>query len=328
MAMHERIKVRVVSRVEETPAIMSLVLQSADGSALPPFTAGAHVDVVTPAGAVRQYSLCGDPAHPERYTIGVLNEPNSRGGSRAMWEQIATGDILSIGYPRNHFPLESSSAPTLLIAGGIGITPLLAMAFTLHRARADFHLHYWTRSAASCAFRAQLQQAPFASRVTLHHDADYSDTSGLADAVRAALTPVIGEGYVYVCGPSGFIANALALADELGWKAENVRREHFSAQSTEIVGRKQDQPFEVVVASTGQAYVVQPGQSIASVLIASGVDVLVSCEQGICGTCVTGVVEGEPDHRDEYLTQEDRKRGDCMLVCCSRAHGARIVLDL
>jgi vanillate O-demethylase ferredoxin subunit len=236
---------------------------------------------------VRQYSLCNDPQDAGRYVVGVLREAASRGGSAAVHEQVHEGQQIAIGAPRNHFALHAGRpARHLLLAGGIGITPILAMARQLAREGADFELHYCARSRERMAFTA------------LH---------------------------LYVCGPRGFMDAALGHARASGWSEDRLHCEFFAG---EAVQREGDAGFEIEVASTGQVVRVAPGQTVVQALAGIGVEVQTSCEQGVCGTCLTRVLAGEPEHRDMYLTEDEQAACDQFLPCCSRAKSARLVLDL
>ncbi len=315
--------VRVARKWAETPEVCALELVAADGGALPPFEAGAHLDVHLPDGLVRQYSLCNDPAETRRYLIAVLREAESRGGSVAVHDALREGDTLTIGAPRNHFQLAESAAHSLLLAGGIGVTPLLAMAEALAARGADFSLHYCTRNAARVVFGSRLAQPPLAGRVQLHlSEGPHADRLDIAATLAAAAA----DSHLYVCGPARFIQAALDAAHALGWPEARVHREFFAAPEVEAAGP--EQAFELHLARSGLTVRVEAGQSAVEALHAAGVEVPVSCEQGVCGTCLTTVLEGTPDHRDAYLTDEERAANDQFLPCCSRAVGGRLVIDL
>lgn len=312
---------RVARRQVEAEGICSFELVAADGAPLPAWTAGAHVDVQVPGGPVRPYSLCGSPAERTRWRIAVLREPASRGGSAGMHERVAEGSLLQVGLPRNLFPLADAAASHLLLAGGIGITPILAMAQALAAQGADFRLHYATRSAARTAFAAELAAASYAARVQVHHDDGPAAQRLDLPALLAA--PVAGR-HLYVCGPQGFIDAVLAGARNAGWPEAQLHWELFSAAPAATEGGA----FEVMLQSSGRVIRVAPDQSVVQALAACGVDVPVSCEMGICGTCLTRVVDGTPDHRDQYLTPEEQAANDQFTPCCSRSKSARLVIDL
>jgi vanillate O-demethylase ferredoxin subunit len=313
--------VRVARKTAEAQDIAGFELVAADGAALPAFSAGAHIDVHLPHGLLRQYSLCGDPRDAHRYRIAVLREPASRGGSVAM-HALKEGDTLEISAPRNHFALASQATEHLLLAGGIGITPIVCMAEQLAAAGAPFGLHYATRSASRAAFLAHLRDAAYAGCVHIHHDD--GPAAQRLDLAAVVAQPRPGR-HLYACGPAGFIHAALAAAHAAGWPPETLHREYFAAPAAAPVAQG---AFEVQIASTGAVIRVAPDQSVVAALAAAGIERPVSCEQGVCGTCLTGVREGTPDHRDVYLTDEERARGDCFTPCCSRALSPRLVLDI
>ncbi len=313
------IQVQVLARHEEAEGIFSYELARADGAPLPAFSAGSHIDVHLQGGIVRQYSLHNDDQETHRYRIAVLRDPASRGGSIAMHEQVKTGDTLTISAPRNHFPLVAAPF-SLLLAGGIGITPLLCMAQRLAKIGGDFRLHYCTRSLARTAFKVSV--AAFGDRARLH--LDDGDAAQKLD-LPAALAAAPAGSRLYVCGPAGFIDFVVNTAKAAGWPADHVHLEYFGAAPQDTAG---DQAFEVRLASTGQTYAVPADKTVVAALQDQGVEVLVSCEQGVCGTCLTRVLEGECDHRDMYLTDDEKARNDQFLPCCSRAKSRLLVLDL
>ncbi|MCS0627894.1 PDR/VanB family oxidoreductase [Telluria mixta] len=321
MTAHATIRARVVNKIHEAEDIVSIELAAADGTALPPFSAGSHIDVEVGPGVVRQYSLCNDPLEQHRYLIGVLREPQSRGGSRAVHDIIQVGDIIPISTPKNHFPL-TPAGRYLLLAGGIGITPILSMAERLSSTDAEFTMHYCTRSLERTAFRERILKSGYSNRVRFHFDAD---AAGKKFDLAAMLHTAPPDTHLYVCGPAGFIEFVTAAAKAQGWKDERVHFEYFGAAPQDTTG---DQPFEVRIASTGLAYTVAAGKTVIQVLEANGVEVPVSCEQGVCGTCVTRVLEGVPDHRDHYLTEDEHAANDQFTPCCSRSKSPLLVLDL
>ena len=312
----------VSGKTVEAEGICSFELQAADGRPLPAFSAGSHVDVQLPGGLVRQYSLCNDPAEAHRYLIAVLKDPASRGGSAAMHDGVAVGSRLTISAPRNHFALAHDAAEHLLLAGGIGITPLLCMAERLAVTGGAFALHYCTRSRARTAFTDRIAASAFAGRVQFHFDDGDAAQKLELPALLAARKP--GQ-HLYVCGPQGFMDAVLGGARAAGWAEEQIHYEFFGAAPA---AKADDGGFEVQLASSGRVIAVAPAQSVVQALAAAGVVVATSCEQGVCGTCLTRVMEGEVDHRDLYLTPEEQVANDQFLPCCSRAKSARLVLDL
>jgi len=316
------LSVRVARKTVEAEGISSFELVSADGAPLPAFSAGSHVDVQVPGGLTRQYSLCNDPTETHRYLIAVLRDAGSRGGSVAMHDAVHEGDVLTISTPKNHFALAHEAGSHLLLAGGIGITPLLCMAERLGNVGAAFEMHYCTRSTTRTAFVSRIAAASFAPRVQFHFDDGAADQR--LDLAALLATPVPGQ-HLYVCGPKGFMDAVLATARARGWPEGQLHYEFFAAEVAPHAG---DGSFEVKLASSGRIVVVPAEKTIVQALAEAGITVATSCEQGVCGTCLTRVIEGQPDHRDLYLTPEEQAAGDQMLPCCSRAKSARLVLDL
>jgi len=314
------IKVRVVSRQSEAVDIDSFVLASVDGTDLPPFSAGSHIDVHLTTGLTRQYSLCSSPDERRQYRIGVLKDPSSRGGSRSMHE-LRVGETLFISAPRNLFALAHESRHTMLFAGGIGITPILCMAQRLAKTGAAFELHYCARASERAAFVEELRQSSFSDQVFFHFDDGDYDLKLNAEKVLA--TPQPGS-HLYVCGPTGFMTFILGTAKANGWPSGNLHREYFSAPEV----NRGAEIFEVMLASTGKIYSIAADKSVVEVLAEEGIEIPVSCEQGICGTCITKVLEGEPDHRDMFMTQEEHSLNDRFTPCCSRAKSSRLVLAI
>lgn len=316
-----QISVKVLRKKQEALDIASFELVKSDGSGLPGFSAGSHIDVQVPGGLTRQYSLCNDAAENDRYRIAVLRDANSRGGSVAMHDAVKEGDTLLISEPRNHFPLVHAER-TLLFAGGIGVTPLLAMAQRLATIGADFTMHYCTRSPERTAFRDEIAASPYAQRVQFHYDD--GDAAQKLDLAREIAGPQPGT-HLYVCGPTGFIDWVTRTAESCGWSKDQVHLEYFGAAPQDTTG---DRAFQVKIASSGAVYEVPADKTVVQALQEHGVEVLVSCEQGVCGTCITRVLQGECDHRDLYFTDEEKAKHDQFTPCCSRAKSAMLVLDL
>lgn len=316
------LQVRVARKVQEAQDICSFELVAADGAPLPAFSAGSHVDVVLPGGITRQYSLCNDAAENHRYLLGVLRDPASRGGSLAMHDQVKEGDLLQISLPRNHFPLAGQATRSLLLAGGIGITPILCMAERLAMTGADFELHYCTRSPERTAFRQRIAGGAFASRAHFHFD-DGPEAQKL-NLVSLLAAPQPGV-HLYVCGPKGFMDAVLGTARAQGWPENQLHYEFFAGAAAPTGAESE---FELKLASSGRVVPVRADQSVVQALAAAGVEVLVSCEQGVCGTCLTRVLEGVPEHRDVYLSPEEQAANDQFTPCCSRSRTPVLVLDL
>ena len=316
-----QIAVKVARKTQEAQDIASFELVKPDGSALPGFSAGSHIDVQVPGGLTRQYSLCNDAAEQHRYRIAVLRDAASRGGSKGMHEAVREGDTLLISEPRNHFPLVHAQR-TLLLAGGIGVTPLLCMAQRLATSGAEFEMHYCTRSAERTAFRDEIAAAAWAPRVAFHHDDGDAAQKLQLDALLARPEPGT---HIYVCGPTGFIDWVVKTAERLGWGKDQVHLEYFGATPQDTAG---DRAFQVKVASSGATYDVAADETVVQALQKHGIEILTSCEQGVCGTCITRVLQGECDHRDLYFTDEEKAKHDQFTPCCSRAKSGVLVLDL
>ncbi|MCX5446413.1 PDR/VanB family oxidoreductase [Streptomyces nigrescens] len=314
------ILVRVAAVVEETPDIRALRLVRDDGRPFEPYQAGAHVDVTGPTGIVRQYSLCGPPDDPTALLIAVKREAESRGGSAAL-HTVAEGDELRVGAPRNLLTLAADADRHVLVAGGIGVTPLLGMAHRLHRDEADFELHYFARSRTDAAFTELLERrVDFRDRVHLHFGVPRDDQPAVLAGVAADLTAGC---HVYTCGPRGFMDRVAGVFAPVVGEA-HVHIEHFVAAR---IDTSADRPF-IVELDTGEVFDVPADRSILSVLTENGIDVFKSCEEGICGSCVSGVLEGTPDHRDACLSVSDKAAGDQMALCVSRALTDKLVIEL
>lgn len=315
------LEVRVRSVTFEAEDILRFELVDTAGGSLPAFEAGAHIDVHVDSGFVRQYSLCGDPSDTSSYHIAVLNEPAGRGGSRALHERVRPGDVLSISEPRNFFRLSSSARQHLLLAGGIGVTPMMAMVEELEARDAKWQMHYCTRSAEKTAFRDRLAPLVASGKVTVHHDG--GDPANGLD-IASLLAQANPDVHVYYCGPAGFMT---AVADSAAhWPASSVHCEYFTAPEETNQAPSPNTSFEVEISSTGDVIQVPAEKSIVAVLRENGHYVDTSCEDGYCGTCLTPYVDGEPEHRDSVLDDEDRRR--YVLICCARSKTPRLVLDM
>ena len=314
-----RLQARIAHRARLAEDIIGLTLASADGEPLPPAEPGAHIDLHLPNGLIRQYSISRHSA--AGYELGILRDPASRGGSACVHDDLHEGDALEISLPRNLFPLTTDAQRSLLFAGGIGITPIIAMADALHAAGADFELHYGTRARHRAAYLDRLAAAPWADRVHVYHD-DLPE-AGKLDTASLVAAPETGT-HLYVCGPNGFMDHVIDTARAAGWAEANVHSERFSAPA---IDTRDDGSFEMVINSTGQSIRVGAEQTAIAALHEAGFDVPLSCEQGICGTCLTRVLDGEPEHRDMFLTDAEREANNQFTPCCSRGKG-RLLLDL
>ncbi|MFB8028353.1 PDR/VanB family oxidoreductase [Streptomyces sp. NPDC056465] len=296
----------------EAEGVLSVELTHPDGKPLPAWTPGAHLDVHA-GGQVRQYSLCGDPHDPDVYRVGVLNEPASRGGSRFVHTQLRPGQQITVSEPRNRFELEDADA-YVFVAGGIGITPLLAMAREAARRGAAWRMVYGGRSRASMAFTGELDA--LGGDVTLVPQ----DEQGHID-LDTALAGLPDGTLVYSCGPEPLLA-----AVEQRCPGDRLRLERFAAPTVEHEG--DDEAFEVECRTSGLTLTVGPGTSVLEAAENAGLAVESSCRDGICGSCETRVLEGTPDHRDFLLSEAERAAGASMMICVSRCASGRLVLDL
>lgn len=319
-AAQEALTLQVAERIDEADGIAGLVLADSQGRDLPPWRPGAHIDVVVDrageAPAIRQYSLCGDPADRTAYRVAVLREDGGGGGSVAIHENVRQGKLVRASAPRDNFGFEPAES-LVFVAGGIGITPILPMLREAEASGSRWALHYAGRSPETMAFGADL--AGFGDRVRR-----YERSSGLRMDVAEIVADARAEGAtVYACGPRGLLDAVEAAAAETGC---DVRVERF--ENDQEVDLPTDQPFEVELALAGKTLTVEPGESILGRVREAGVPVPSSCEGGTCGTCETFVVEGEPDHRDAVLTAAEREESEVMMICVSRCRGDRLVLEI
>ena len=304
---------RRVTRAERIAEDVHLFeLRDAAGGELPAFSAGSHVTLRVPNGLLRKYSLCNDPAEPDRYVIAVKREVFGRGGSESLIRDLAVGSEIAVSAPVNNFALAKSAAGHLFVAGGIGITPIMAMIRHLAANGGRFSLYYCTRSPAATAFRDAL--AAFGRQVVLHHDG--GDLARALDLWSILEKP---KGQLYCCGPRGLMQ---AVRDMTGhWSPAAVHFESF----VDAAPRPDDKPFTVRLARSGETIEVPVGTTILAALRARGLDVPSSCESGTCGTCRTRLIAGEADHRDLVLADDERATN--IMLCVSRAHSDELVID-
>lgn len=315
----ELLTVKVAKKTLVAKDIVTLELVDPSGNDLPTFTAGSHIDFHLPTtGNVRQYSLWNDPTETHRYCLGILRDPESRGGSLEIHDGVKEGSLIKISHPRNHFHLQEAPERFILLAGGIGVTPLLSMAQRLQTLGKDFEFHYCSRSEERAAFVSLIKNSAFSDKVRFHFD----------DAGAEQLLDIPGlvgkqpEGAnLYVCGPQGFMDAVIDAASN--WDPTAIHREYFTVNED----HENDSNFKVKINSTGQIIDIPEDSSITEVLEQHDINIPVSCEQGVCGTCMTTVIEGEIDHQDYFLTDPEKEAGDVILPCCSRAKGT-LVLDI
>ena len=313
----------VVSKTEAlTPRIRQFVLARANGAPMPGWAAGAHIDVHLPDVGRRSYSLIETASpraaaeHPTAYRIAVLQESKSRGGSTCM-HGLKTGDRLTISPPANNFPLGAGSSEVALVAGGIGVTPLIAMARELSVAKRKFSFHYAGRSRTELAFLDDIERLAGA---TIHTD----DEAGCLFDLKGLMTQLAADVPLYLCGPLPMIEAAIALAKRLNWPQGRLHFEIFTAPEE----KSGDAGFEVELRGSGRVYEIPAGKTILDVLLEAGEDPMHDCKRGDCGICQTAVIEGIPDHRDYILSESEKASNKVMQICISRAKTKRLVLDL
>lgn len=280
----------VKNRHVEGGNIAVMEFESATSAALPKVEPGAHIDVHLPNGMVRQYSLCQNPNDEGKFRLGILRDPESRGGSISAFDEIKDGMQIQVSEPKNLFPLLKAKH-SVLIGGGIGITPLITMAYQLAHEGASFELHYCGAS----------------------HRAFF----------ESAIKDIDPESHIYTCGPVGFMDWVINLATTHDFPEQQIHKEYFQVE-TDTSGDS----FEVVAERSGKIIMVEAGETILQALAKEGIEIEMSCEQGVCGTCMCDVIEGEPDHRDVYFTDEEKASNEQILVCCSRSKTPRLVLDI
>lgn len=301
----------------ETPEIRLYELRSPDGADLAPFTAGAHIDLHLPNGLIRSYSIVSDQDDRTRYVIGVARDRSSRGGSTHIHDNLRAGDRVEVGPPRNHFELDEQAAESVLIAGGIGVTPMMSMLRRLESIGRRWSLHLACRTRQDAPFRDDL--APHGKNVAFHFD---DEQEGRRLDVHRIVENAGPDAHFYCCGPAPMLdvfKRAVA-----GIPRERVHFEHFAA----IDPVASEGGFEVELARSGKLLRVQPGKTILDAVAEAGITVPFSCLAGVCGSCETKVIAGEPDHRDLILTESERRANKSVMICCSGALSDRLVLDL
>jgi ferredoxin-NADP reductase len=312
--------VRVTEARREADAVRSLVLRRTSGAALPPWEAGAHIDLLLPDGGARQYSLCGNPTDLSSYRIAVLREQEGRGCSRWVHDSLGVGDLVRIRPPRNHFVLEAAPAYAF-IAGGVGITPILPMVKAVAgRGEARWRLIYRGRSRSSMAFLGELEALGDGVEIVA------GDVSCRPD-LPALMNQLPDQGLVYVCGPAGFVDAVRAAAAAAGL-TERVRYELFGVPVSEDSSADFGPPFQVELRRSGLVLDVSSTSTILETVRAAKINVITDCEDGICGSCETAILEGCADHRDHVLTPDEQRENTSMMICVSRSADGRMVLDL
>lgn len=316
--------VRVKQVRYEGKGINSYELTSPKGEKLPPFEAGSHIDIHLKNGVIRQYSLCNSPAERHRYVIAVLKDEGGRGGSRSMHDDVAAGDVVTISRPRNHFLLDGKAKKVILIAGGIGVTPLKAMAHELEAHHVDFEMHYCARSREAAAFSEEFAAMLGAGK--LHYHFDDGERSGQLDLKKLLAEPSPGT-HIYYCGPAGFMKACADAASH--WQKGTVHFEHFKAPEQPKrppAGEESADGCDVTIASSGQVVHVGADQTLADALNAAGVEVPTSCCAGLCATCKVRYRDGEVEHNDFILSDEERQ--EFLTACVSRPISKTLTLEI
>ncbi len=316
------IEVQVHATTEVARGVLSFDLRAPDGRDLPPFTAGSHIDVHMTEGLMRCYSLVNAPSERHRYVIAVSLDANSRGGSRYLFDHPMTGQTLRVGTPRNNFALAENAPHVVLIAGGIGITPLYCMIQRLESLGKSWELHFGARDRASAAFRDELQALEATKPGRVHFNFDLEDGKMLDTAAIVARTAP--DAHLYCCGPLPMLEIYKAAA--AGRDPDTVHIEYFAAPA--VASEPASESFTVVLNSTGETFEVPPGKSILDVLLDGGVHAPFSCGAGECGSCVVEVLEGEPIHRDCVLSDNERAGGKLMMICVSGCASKKLVIEL
>ncbi|MFL1510077.1 PDR/VanB family oxidoreductase [Acinetobacter baumannii] len=309
----------VKNRHVEGGNIAVMEFESATSAALPKVEAGAHIDVHLPNGMVRQYSLCQNPNDEGKFRLGILRDPESRGGSVSAFDEIKDGMQIQVSEPKNLFPLLKAKH-SVLIGGGIGITPLITMAYQLAHEGESFELHYCGASPEKCAFVDEIKNGELAKHTTFHFKSEGASHRAFFES---AIKDIDSESHIYTCGPVGFMDWVINLATTHDFPEQQIHKEYFQVE-TDTSGDS----FEVVAERSGKIIMVEAGETILQALAKEGIDIEMSCEQGVCGTCMCDVIEGEPDHRDVYFTDEEKASNEQILVCCSRSKTPRLVLDI
>jgi len=315
------LEVRVESVRQRAAAIRAYELRPVGGGSLPPFTAGSHIDLCLPNGLVRAYSLCNAQSEVHRYVIAVSLDRSSAGGSRFMHEHVRGGDTLQVSSPRNNFPLYEGTAHSVLIAGGVGITPVWCMVQRLIELGSSWELHYCARTRRDAIFVEELEELTALRSCLVHLHFDDERGGRLLD-VGSVVASAPRDSHLYCCGPAGLLRAFEAAST--GLSSEHVHVEYFEARESAAISGG----FVVVLARSGRRIEVKQGKTILQAILEADIHVPHSCTEGTCGSCETAVIRGTPDHRDSVLSQAERARNETMMICCSGCIGDELVLDL
>ena len=320
----QQLNLRVTKRTRETEKIAKFELAHPNGDGLPQFKAGAHLQINIPNGLTRQYSICNSPITKDKYEIAVYLDEHSRGGS-AWMHQLKVGDDIQTEYPINRFEYQSG-ARSVFLAGGIGITPLLSMAEQAILDGSRFQFYVCTRTFEETPFKERLKE------IAVIGDVHYRHSSVPASAridFKEVLAKVEKDAHIYICGPRGFINDAIEAGTHFGYSENQIHYERFSNSVESYTNSNSNaSEFSIDLRKSNRQFIVRSDETIAAVLVRAGMEIPLSCEQGVCGTCATRVLAGLPDHRDEYLTKNEKLKNNVMMICCSRSLGPQLILDL
>lgn len=320
--MTERVvSVRVKRISYEAERVNSYELVPPDGRELEPFTAGSHIDLHLPSKMIRSYSLLNDQRERHRYVIAVNKDAASRGGSSFLHDQVRVGDILTVSAPKNNFPLHEDAESSVLIAGGIGITPLLSMIRRLEFLGRRWDLFYAAKSRNAAAFLGEIGGLRPNAHLNLHVDVD-DERSGRMFDLASVVKQASPEAHLYCCGPVPMLEAFEAITADR--PADNVHVEYFQAREAPVL----DGGFEVKLAKSNRIIAVEAGKTILNAILDAGITPNYACSEGVCGTCETRVLEGVPDHRDQFLSQDEQASNKTIMICCSGSRSRTLVLDL
>jgi vanillate O-demethylase ferredoxin subunit len=315
------VQVQLKRITHEAADINSYELVASDGGDLAPFTAGSHIDLHLAKDLIRSYSLLNDPGERRRYVIAVNKDKQSRGGSSFIHERLRVGDLVTISRPRNNFVLHEDAVHSVLLAGGIGITPLLSMIRRLETLGRSWELFYAARTRSTAAFLDQLSVLRADTRENLHLHFD-DEASGRMLDLQTIVSSAHPDAHLYCCGPVPMLDAFEAAA--AGRAGDHVHVEYFKPKELPAA----QGGFDVRLARSNRTITIQSGETILDALLKAGIAASHACTEGVCGTCETGVVEGTPDHRDAFLSKEERAANKTIMICCSGSKSPTLVLDL
>jgi len=300
--------------------VLTIELEPIDDNLLPNYKPGSHIDIHISSNLIRKYSICTKDLSQEKYRLAILREQNSKGGSAKIFKDFKLNQIIKTSMPICNFNLESSDKKSYLFAGGIGITPILSMAYALDYKGANFELYYFCRSKGKAAFYKEIVDSKFSNNTYVYFD---SDTKGIRFQKEKLLQGLAVDTHIYICGPTGFMDFIKTQAIDCGYSSSQIHTEYFKSNV-----EKNGASFKVYAKKSGLSIDVLENQTIAQALHSIGIKVELSCEHGVCGTCLTPVLEGIPEHRDLYQTEEEKEKNLFITPCCSRARTNSLVLNI